>query len=168
MRLPGRRGGKRCPECGVENKAGLKYCNFCGTKLEEETALPPPVKKPANGAALGLLKGLAVACLAAGLLVYAGKSLRERRNAPVPPPSGLEGERQAAATCEAAIRGRVRAPFRVIAFRSSLVAAEVAGYAVSGTVELQSTMGEVQRKRYFCRVHPDARTGMVLDEGRME
>ena len=61
----------------------------------------------------------------------------------------------------------MRAPFRVIAFRSALVAEERGGYVVSGTVELQSAAGDLQRKRYFCRVHPDARAGMVLDEGKM-
>jgi len=73
----------------------------------------------------------------------------------------------AAATCENAIGQQVRAPFRVIAFRESRVGKEQEGVVVSGTVEVQSAAGEVQRRRYSCRLHPDERGALVLDEGKL-
>ncbi|MHB8835769.1 MAG: hypothetical protein ACYC9Y_08670 [Candidatus Methylomirabilia bacterium] len=167
---PGGGGGgaaKHCPECGVECKPGVKYCDFCGTKLAVDDVVPAAGENQTSRRAAGMLMGLAVGCLAVGILVYVGSRLKEQRAAPAPPPSALDGKRQAAATCEAGIRDQARGPFRVIALRSVLVAEERSGYVVSGTVELQSAAGELQRKRYFCRVHPDARAGMVLDEGKM-
>ena len=107
-------------------------------------------------------------CLASGILVYVGSRLRgQNPSSPTPAPIVTDGKHQAAATCEAAIRQRVQGPFRVITFRSALVAEERGGYAVSGSVELQSTAGELQRERYFCRLHPDAHAGMVIDEVKM-
>ena len=161
---------KRCPECGVELKAGLKYCDFCGRKVAVDTAVAPPVKQQASGAAAGMFKGLAVVCLSIGIMVYVGNRLRDKAGVTTPttPPSVAGGKHQAAATCEAGIRRQVRAPFRVIAFRSSLVAEERGGFSVTGTVELQSIAGEVQRKRYFCQVHLDPQAGMVLDEGKLD
>lgn len=152
----------------MQVKAGLKYCDFCGTKVEDEVQVAAPAKKQAHGVALGTLVWVVFLCLAIGILVYVGKGLREQRTPPVPPPISLDDKRQAAEACEAGIRKQVRAPFRVIAFRSSLVAEVQEGYAISGSVELQSVVGEVQRKRYFCRVHRDVRAGMVLDECRLE
>ena len=174
VRRPGGRGGsaaKRCPECGVDFRAGDKYCEFCGTKVSAEVEVRPPAERQqvraAHGSAAWPLKGIAVALLTVGILIYVGNRLTGHDPAPPPPPSGADGKRQAAATCETAIRAQVRAPFRVIAFRSALVAEERGGYAVSGAVELQSTAGELQRKRYFCRVHPDAAAGIVVDEVKM-
>lgn len=163
----GGNGSKRCPECGVERKAGLKYCDFCGRKVAEGIAAAPPAKGQTSGAEVGVLKGLAVICLLIGILVYVGNRLRGQEKADIAPPGAIDGKRQAAATCEAGIRGQVRSPFRVIAFRSTLVAEERGVFSVSGTVELQSFAGDLQRKRYYCRVHPDARAGMVLDEGTL-
>ena len=163
---------KRCPECGVEFRAADKYCDFCGTKVAGEVDVRPSTESQqaaAHGSAAGMLKGAAVACLAIGILVYVGNRLRGQDLVKPPPaPIVAHGKQQAAASCETAIRKQVRGPFRLIAFRSTLVAEEREGYVVSGTVELQSTAGELQRRRYFCRVHPDARGGMVLDEGRMD
>lgn len=164
---PGGGAAKRCPECGVEHKPELKYCDFCGTKVAAEAVVPAAETQQARRRAGGTFTGLAVVCLAVWLLFHVGNRLQEEKAAPVPPPRALEGKRQAAATCEAGIRDQARGRFRVISFRSALVAEERAGYVVSGTVELQSAAGELQRKRYFCRVHPEARAGMVLDEGRM-
>jgi len=169
------RGGsaaKRCLECGVEFRAGDKYCEFCGTKVSDKVDIRLPAERrqalAVHGSAAGMLKGLAAVCLAIGILVYVGSRFRgQGPSSPTPPPVVADGKHQAAATCEAAIRAQVPAPFRVIAFRSTLVAEEREGSAVSGSVELQSAAGELQRKRYFCRVHPDARAGMVLDEGKM-
>lgn len=165
------RNAKRCPECGVEFRPGGKYCDFCGTKIAAEVAVRPPAESQqaaAHGSAAGMLKGIAVVCLALGVLVYVGGRLRgPDPSSPPPAPPVADGKHQAAATCEAAIRQQVRGPFRVIAFRSALVAEERGGYVVTGTVELQSTAGDLQRQRYFCRVHPDPRAGMVLDEGKM-
>lgn len=157
----------RCPECGVEYKPGVKYCDFCGTKVAVDAVVPAAAKSRTYSTAAGLLKGLAVGCLTIGILVYVGNRLKEQKAAPVPPPGIADGKHQAAATCEAAIRDQARGPFRVIAFRSSLVANEREGYVVSGTVELQSAAGELQRKRYFCRVHPEAQAGMVSDDARL-
>ena len=146
-------------------KAGLKYCDFCGRKVAVEVAVAAPASTPARGAAGGMFKWLAVACLSIAALVYLGSRLGVKE---IPQtPRSLDGKRQVAAVCEAGIRDQARGPFRVIAFRSALVAEERGGYVVSGTVELQSAAGELQRKRYFCRLHPDARAGMVLDEGKM-
>lgn len=159
---------KRCPECGVEFKPGVKYCDFCGTKVAAADVAPAVTASQTHGStAAGMLKGIAAGCLAIGLLVHVGNRLKEQKAAQVPPPSVVVGRHQAAAACETAIREQVRGPFRVISFRSVLVAEERAGYVVSGTVELQSAAGELQRKRYFCIVHPDANAGMVLDEGKM-
>jgi len=159
----------------VEFRAGDKYCDFCGTKVAVDVDVHPPAESPqalaAPGSATGILKGIAVGFLAIGILIYAGNLLRGQDPSPPPtppPPSVADGKRQAAATCEAAIRQQARGPFRVIAFRSVLVADERGGFVVSGTVELQSTAGDLKRQRYFCRVHPDPRAGMVLDEGRMD
>jgi hypothetical protein len=156
----------------VDFRAGDKYCEFCGTKVSVELALPPPAEiqqaRAANGSAAGRLRWIAVVCLASGILVYVGSRLRgQEPSSPTPTPIVADGKHQAAATCEAAIRKRVQGPFRVIAVRSALVAEERGGYAVSGSVELQSAAGELQWRRYFCRVHPDAHAGMVLDEGKM-
>ena len=151
----------------MELKAGVKYCDFCGRKVAAEDEAAPSARKPARGRASGLLKGIAVGCLAIGILVYVGNRLREQAPLPPPPASTPDGKGQAAAACEAAIRKQARAPFRVIALRSILVAEETPGYTVTGSVELQSAAGELQRKRYFCKVHPDARAGMVLDEGKI-
>lgn len=158
---------KRCPECGVEIKAGIKYCDFCGTKVVD-VVVGSAAKMPAHVRAGGRLAGIAIGILAIGILVYVGNTLKRQKTTPVPPPVSLDHKRQASATCEVAIRLQVRAPFRVIAFRSTLVAEEQGGYVVSGTVELQSTAGDLQRKRYFCGVHPGASGGMVLDEGRLD
>ena len=160
-------GGKRCPEGGVELKAGVKYCDFCGKKVASEDKAVPPGKKHEWGTAGGLLKGIAVGCLAIGILAYVGNRLKEQAPLPRPPASTPDNKRQAAVTCEAAIRKQARAPFRVIALRSTLVAEEPPGYTVTGSVELQSAAGELQRKRYFCRVHPDSQAGLVLDEGKI-
>lgn len=169
---PAARALKRCPECGVELKPGLKYCDFCGRKVAIEDAAASDAKGfrawALRPTAVGTLKAVAAGCLVAGILAVAAHRHRAQETAPVSPPDIPESKRQASATCESAIRQQVRAPFRVIAFRSALVAKEKAGYAVSGSVELQSMAGEVQLKRYFCRVHPDARTGMVLDEGKLD
>jgi hypothetical protein len=151
----------------VEFKPGVKYCDFCGTKVAVAAESPAAPTKPASRTAAGLLKGLAVVCLAIGILVYVGNRLTKQKAAPAFLPSALDGKRQAAATCEAAIRDQARGPFRVISFRSVLVAEERPGYSVAGTVELQSAAGELQRRRYFCRVHPDARAGMVLDDAKV-
>lgn len=170
MKKPGSEGGsaaRRCPECGVEVKPGVKYCDFCGTKVAVAAVVPAAADGQARRTVAGMLKGLVAGGLAIGILVYVGGRLKEQAAAPVPPPSALEGQHLAAATCEAAIRDQARGPFRVIAFRSSLVAAERGGYVVSGTMELQSAAGELQRKRYFCRVHPDAQAGLVLDDARV-
>ena len=152
----------------MDFRAGDKYCEFCGTKVSAGVEIRPPAERQlalaAHGSAAGLLKGIAVGLLAIGILFYVGNRLRGHVPSPPSPPSGADGKRQASATCETAIRAQVRAPFRVIAFRSALVAEERGGYAVSGAVELQSTAGELQRKRYFCRVHPDADAGIVVDE----
>ena len=162
---------KRCPECGVEFRAGDKYCDFCGTKVAAEGDVRPPAESQqaaAHGSAAGMLKGIAIACLALGVLVYVGNRLRGGDpSSPPPAPIVADGRHQAAAACEAAIRQQVRGPFRVIAFRTALVAEERGGYVVSGTVELQSAAGELQRKRYFCSIHTDPRAGMVLNEGKM-
>lgn len=156
---------ERCPECRVPLKDGLKYCEFCGRKVDVDVVVAAFAKKPVAGAAGGMLKGLAVVCLSIGALVYLGSRLGGKE---IPQaPRSLDGKRQVAAVCEAGIRDQARGPFRVIAFRSALVAEERGGYVVSGTVELQSAAGELQRKRYFCRLHPDARAGIVLDEGKM-
>jgi Na+-transporting methylmalonyl-CoA/oxaloacetate decarboxylase gamma subunit len=152
----------------VELKVGVKYCDFCGTKVAEESPVSAPAKKQTRGTASGMIAGIAVGFLAIGILIYVGSSIKKQKTSTTPPPVSVDGKRQAAATCEAAIRLQVRAPFRVIAFRSTLVGEERGGYVVSGTVELQSAAGELQRKRYSCKVHPDPRTGMVLDEGRLE
>jgi hypothetical protein len=164
------RNAKRCPECGVEFRAGGKYCDFCGTKIASEVAVRPPAEsqQAAHGSAAGMLKGVAVVCLALGVLGYVGGRLRgPDPSSPPPAPIVADSKHQASAICETAIRAQARGPFRVIAFRSALVAEERGEYVVTGTVELQSTAGDLQRKRYFCRVHPDPRAGMVLDEGKM-
>jgi hypothetical protein len=151
----------------VELKAGVKYCDFCGKKVAADVEAASPAARPARGTAGGLLKGIAVGCLAIGILAYVGNRLKEQAPPPAPPPSAPDGKRQAAAACEAAIRKQAPAPFRVIAFRSTLVAEETPGYTVSGSVELQSAAGELQRKRYFCSIHPDASAGMVVKEGKI-
>jgi hypothetical protein len=113
-----------------------------------------------------VLKGLTVALLAAGVLAYVGTARRDKQPPPAAPVS-LDVKHQAAAACETAIRRQARAPFRVIAFRSTLVADDRGGHTVSGSVELQSAAGEVQLKRYFCRVRPDGQAGMTVDEGKV-
>lgn len=157
-----------CPECGVRLKVGLKYCDFCGTKVAASPSATGHPGPAAHGTVVGALKGLALGCLAIGILVSVGSRLKGPGPSPAPlPPSAADGRGRATATCQTAIRQQVRAPFRVIAFRSALVAEERAGYAVSGTVELQSAAGEVQRRKYWCRVRPDAGAGMLVDEGKL-
>jgi hypothetical protein len=151
----------------VTLKPGVKYCDFCGMKVCLD-AVPQPRARKCGGAA-AVLRGVVLGSAAIGLLVFAGYRLRERKPPPPHrPPSALDGKQRATATCEAAIRQRARAPFRVIALRSTLVADDREGYVVSGSVELQSIAGEVRRSRYFCRVHPDERAGMLLDEAKIE
>ena len=163
----GGHGAKRCPECGVELKPGLKYCDFCGRKVDGD-GVAPPDRRPARGTAGGVLKAIVVIGLAIGMLVYVGNRRRAEQAAPVPPPGAVDGKHRAAATCESAIRDQVRGPLRVIAFRSSLVAEEAGGgYAVSGSIELQSTSGDLQRKRYLCRFHRDVGGDLVPDEVKM-
>jgi hypothetical protein len=174
MTRPGRKDEstlRRCSECGVELKAGLKYCDFCGRKVAEPASpavVAPPPGSAARGAVGRLLGGIAAAGLAIGLLVSVGNRLREPEALPPPPLPGSEGKRLAAATCEEALRRQVPAPFRVISFRSSLAAEASGGFVVSGSVELQSTAGEVQVKRYFCKAHRDAQKGIVADEARID
>ena len=105
--------------------------------------------------------------VAIGVLVYVGQQIKEPVAPPPPLSSAREGKNQAVTVCEAAIKRQAPAQFRVIAFRSTLVAVEQTGYAVSGSVELQSLAGEVQRKRYFCRIQPDSRGGMVPEQARI-
>jgi hypothetical protein len=156
----------------VEYRAGDKYCEFCGTKVSGEVEIRPPADRQKTravpGPAAGMLKGIALACLAVGILAYVGSRRREQHLSPAPPPIFAGSKQQAAAICEAAIRLQVRAPLRAIAFRSILVAEDGAGYAVSGSVELQSTAGDLQRKRYYCRARSDASSGMVLDEAKLD
>ena len=167
--MPGRRaarGAKRCPECGVDLRPGVKYCDFCGEKVADDVAAPPAGggKAPSPRRSIGgVLAVVAVACVAAGILAFGVRRQAERQNAPTPPAAAPDARRQAAATCETAIRGQVRAPFRVIAFRSALVAEERGAYAVSGTVEVQSVAGEVRRQRYSCRIRQDPQSGMVAE-----
>ena len=108
----------------------------------------PPLTRAGSrrGRQPGCSRGSPSGASSIGILVYVGNRRRgQESRAASPPPSALDGKRQAAATCEAAIRQQVRGPFRVIAFRSALVAEERGGYTVSGTVELQSIAGDVQR-----------------------
>jgi hypothetical protein len=175
----GRGSGKRCPECGVELKAGLKYCDFCGTKVLADAAAPKPggaggertgLGRPGGGpwrTAADAFKAVVAVCLVAGAFVFLGKRLGQREAPPPPHPVALDAKRQAGAACEERVRREVREPFRVIAFRSALVAEEKGGYVVSGTVDLQSLSGELQRKRYWCSVQPDARARLVAGEGRL-
>lgn len=157
-----------CPECGVDFKPGVKYCDFCGVKVVVDEAVPAtPARRTHRSLAAGLLRGLVVVGFAVGILQYVGGRLKEQAAAPIPASSALEAKHLAAATCEVSVREQVRGPFRVIAFRSVLVAEEQVGYVVSGTVELQSAAGEQQRKKYFCRVHPDGNAGMTLDDARL-
>ena len=154
---------KRCPECGVEVRAGAKYCDFCGRKVHVEREVTPPGKGRRSWAVVG-----AIAAVAAGFLIYAGNQFGAKTELAAPAPTGTDGQRQAVAVCEGSIRQQARAPFRVIAFRSTLIAEEKAGYVISGSVELQSAVGELQRRRYFCRVRTDPRSGLILDEGRID
>jgi len=158
-------GKKRCPECGVENKAGARRCAFCGRKIARDDAAFSPARK--GGRATGLLWLIVVFGLLGGVVVF-GKRLRGQLALPPPaPPQEMVDKRQAAAACEEHTRRGVKSPFRVIAFRSGLVAEEEGGFVVSGTVDLQSLAGELQRKRYWCRVRRDGQAGAVVGEGRL-
>lgn len=117
--------------------------------------------------AAGILAGLAIVCLAVGLFVFVGRRLGEKEASPVAPASVPDGKSRAVALCESHIRKQVRAPFRVIAFRSPLAGEERGGYMVSGTVELQSAAGDLQRKKFWCRISRDAAAGMLVDEGKL-
>jgi hypothetical protein len=162
---------RRCVECGVELKPGLKYCDFCGRKVPSLASLPGSIAPPGRAArdtAGRLLGGLAAVGLAVGVLVSVGNRLREPA-APAPAAAPAPGsKRLASATCEEAVRRQVRAPFRVISFRSSLVAETSGGFVVTGSIELQSAAGDVQVKRYFCKAHRDAQKGFVSDEARID
>jgi hypothetical protein len=114
-----------------------------------------------------MLRGLLPVCLLVGILVFAASSLREKKPAPAALPSSPDANHQVSAACETAIRQQARGPFRVIAFRSALVAEERGGYVISGSVETQSAAGDLQRKKYLCRFHRDALGGLVLDERTM-
>ncbi len=170
MTKPNGRGTRSCPECGVASRAGSKYCEFCGSKLP--AAVEPRASETRQAqsrprTAKRIFKGIAVACLAIGVLVFVGRRPGEREPQPSAPPSAPDAKRQASAACEAALRQQARGPFRVISFRSTLVAEERGGYVVSGSVELQSVAGEVQLRPYYCRFHGDIQAGMVLDEGKI-
>jgi len=165
-------GARRCPECGVDLRAGVKYCDFCGERVADDVAAAAAAAQaraqPPHRTGGRMLAGIAIACVVAGILAYGARRQGEQQSAPAPPQAGPDAKHQAAATCEAAIRGQVKAPFRVIEFRSALVAEERDGYAVSGTVELQSVAGEVRRQRYSCRIRRDPRSGMVSDAARLQ
>ena len=121
----------------------------------------------AAGMAGTVLKALAALCLVAGILGYLGGWFRQREPSPAPAAGSLDGKQQATTACEDAIRNEPLAPFRVISFPSGLVGREKDGYAVSGSVDLQSTTGDLLRKRYFCRVRPDSRGRMIVGEARL-
>lgn len=168
MTNPKGRDTRRCPECGVDSRVGSKYCEFCGRQLP--AAVEPRASETRQAqlrlqTAKRIFIGIAVACLVIGVLVFVGRRLGEREPPPPASPSLPDAKRQAAAACEVALRQQARGPFRGISFRSTLVAEELGGYVVSGSVELQSVAGEVQLRRYSCRFHSDLQAGMVLDDG---
>jgi len=115
----------------------------------------------------GLVASVVAIGLVIGGFVYLGGRGLEREGTPAPAPAPLAGKRLAAAACEEHIAGIVAPPLRVIAFRSSLVAEGEGGVVVSGTVDLQSLAGELQRRRYWCRVSPGAAGGPAVEDGRL-
>jgi hypothetical protein len=153
----------RCPECGVENKAGTRRCTFCGRKLARDEA-PPPGGRGWAGLVLGLVLGIA---FLAGAGVLLGRRPAGREEAAVPPVAAPIEKLEAAAACEEYIRGVVPTPFRVTGFPASRVSDAEGGQVVAGTVDLQSLAGEVQRKRYWCRVRPVPDGAAPAVEGRV-
>jgi hypothetical protein len=153
----------------VELKPGIKYCDFCGRKVEAAAAPPAagPARPSGTRRAAGVLAGLAVVGLAVWLLLDVGGRLQRPSPSPAPAAPGSDDKRRAVAACEAAIRNRAPAPFRVISFPASRVSDGARGYTVSGSVDLQSASGELQRKRYTCSVRADGGAGMLVDEGRI-
>ncbi len=146
---------------------GEQRCEFCGRRLSAPAVPPPAARAGRPRAAFEALKAIGLACLVAGAFLYVSRHGGEP-DATTKPPAGLDLKRQAVAACEDGIRRQVRAPFRVIAFRTALVAEEQGIFAVSGTVELQSVAGELRLRRYSCRLRREARSGVVLEEGRLE
>lgn len=146
----------------MDLKPGIKYCDFCGRKVPVELQSG----RPAGGDLPRALGNWALVALAVGALVFTIHGLGKKKPSPAPPPGGGDINHRVSAACESAIRQQARGPFRVIAFRSTLVSEEQRGYVVSGSVDLQSAAGDLQRKRYFCRFHRDDQAGLVLDEGK--
>lgn len=155
-----------CESCGAALKEGAERCPFCGKRVAAAVAAPPAGARRPSRAPGGVLATIVVACLVLAA-VYAARRLGEQPPPPAPPLPAMEAKLQASAACEERIRREVRSPFRVIAFRSGLVAEDQAGHVVTGTVDLQSVTGDLQRRRYRCRVIAGP-AGPVAEEGRLE
>jgi hypothetical protein len=166
--------GKRCPECGTEIRVGDKRCLFCGLDVSPGPEAAAPARRGADPgrerlrAALAVLRAVVAVSVVVGIFVFVGRNLATRGVPDAPPRGPATPTAQAAAACEDFVRGQVRPPFRLIAFRSSLVAEERGAYVVTGTVELQSVDGVVKRRKYRCQVRANAGAGMVVDEGRLD
>jgi hypothetical protein len=154
-----------CASCGAAIKDGAERCPFCGKRVASPVPAHHAGTRPSRAPG-GVLATVVVACIVLAA-AFAARRLGEQPPPPPPSPPALEAKRQAAAACEERVRREVRSPFRVTAFRSGLVAEDQAGHVVTGTVELQSVTGDLQRRRYRCRVTRGA-AGPVVEEGRLE
>lgn len=151
-------------------RVGLKRCEFCGRKVPDDDPAPASrrrVRKPAAAWPPNILKAVGVAGLVIGLFFVVPK-YAARRGGPTPPPVVRESDRQQAfKVCEHYIKRHPPATFSVSSIASGLVAQDKDGFAVTGTVELQDPAGAAVRRRYSCRVLPDEKTGMIVEEGRI-